>query len=655
MAFDLAGKAVKNLRLPTVNYNNSTIKIIPAQEGDINSRFLSVTLFDDRGTISLDYYTKATLNVTLPDGELQMAEGEIDKDKNIVVCKIAGSMLSQLGKVSCDILLTGSDASGTATSLTSQTFYLFVSKSQAGDDAIKGSDDDTLIVQLLNGVSELEGNVETVKAYVDYTYLPKYRLGTSPLLHFGGFIGSSTAYLIAHLSEVIDPSAVYFVAKGGKETYIKPELITEELKTKYHVPSGMSNDARYYIPITDELIVLEYYISSTEAYYYLHTSADSIGTVEEVYVGKAQNLIDDSYDSYYNLWSARKTKECIDALRQSANYTVPVVDSPPTAHLPTEQGQMYMEERTNKVYIAVEDDGGTPVWKEVPFSESIDGKLDKITTTDGYNRAYGVSFEGNQMSFRVANSALASALVQRDSNGNIKAGTPVEDTDAVPKSYADGKVDDSTTDTEHAWSGSKVNNALNGLAQGMSGMGNGLTQAINGKLDKITTASSNSKVYGIEKDGSQTSFIVATGTTIGGIPMWDGNGALKTNAPVNNTDCANKKYVDAIKPILGGASDPDTATDAGFLGRLYVNEASGKLFYAAQNVSSGSYEWRDICSPKAIKQTSAPTGSTVGYVGQLCLVGSSEFSPFDVYICVYSNPADNQYLWHKMCTTEAPS
>lgn len=381
MAFDLAGKAVKNLRLPTVNYNNSTIKIIPAQEGDINSRFLSVTLFDDRGTISLDYYTKATLNVTLPDGELQMAEGEIDKDKNIVVCKIAGSMLSQLGKVSCDILLTGSDASGTATSLTSQTFYLFVSKSQAGDDAIKGSDDDTLIVQLLNGVSELEGNIETVKAYVDYTYLPKYRLGSSPLLHFGGFSESSTEYQIDHLSEVIDPSAVYFVAKGGKETYIKPELITEELKTKYHVLSGMGNDARYYIPITDELIVLEYYIRSTEAYYYLHTSADSIGTVEEVYVGKAQKLIDDSYDSYYNLWSARKTKECIDALRQSANYTVPVVDSPPTAHLPTEQGQMYMEERTNKVYIAVEDDGGTPVWKEVPFSESIDGKLDKSNIT----------------------------------------------------------------------------------------------------------------------------------------------------------------------------------------------------------------------------------------------------------------------------------
>ena len=163
MAFDLVGKAVKNLRLPTVDYNNSPIKIIPAQEGDINSRFFSVTLFDDRGDIPLTPYTKATLNATLPDGELQMAEGEIDKEKNIAICKIAGSMLSQLGKVSCDILLTGKDSTNTDTSLTSQTFYLFVAKSQAGDDAIAGSDDYTLLVQLLNEVSELEDNIETAE------------------------------------------------------------------------------------------------------------------------------------------------------------------------------------------------------------------------------------------------------------------------------------------------------------------------------------------------------------------------------------------------------------------------------------------------------------------------------------------------------------
>lgn len=321
--------------------------------------------------------------------------------------------------------------------------------------------------------------------YVDYTYLPKYRTGANSILHFGGVNESSTEYQIAHLSEVIDPSVAYFVAKDGKETYIQPELITEELKTKYHVSSGMGNDARYYIPITDELIVLEYYISPTEAYYYLHTSADSIEMVEEVYVGKAQKLIDDSYASYYNLWSAQKTKDCVDT------------------------------------------------------------KLDKVASTSTSNRLYGISPSGEQKVF----------------------------------------------------------------------------------TGSYTPAS-------------------------GSFPMYSGAGNLRTSSPSENTHCANKQYVDAIKPIEGGTVDPDETIDAKFLGRLYMNEATGEMFYAAQNIPTGSYEWRSIIS-KAKKQSTVPTGA--GYVGQLCLVGSSDFNPYDVYICVMSNPADNQYLWHKMCTTEAPA
>lgn len=162
MAFDLVGKAVKNLRLPTVDYN-SPIKIIPAQEGDINSRFFSITLFDDRGDIPLSIYTSACLNATLPDGEVQMATGEVDQEKNVVICKISGSMLTQLGKVACDVLLTGQDRYGDSTSLTSQTFYVFVAKSQASDDSIEGSDDYTLLVQLLNEVSELENHIEAAE------------------------------------------------------------------------------------------------------------------------------------------------------------------------------------------------------------------------------------------------------------------------------------------------------------------------------------------------------------------------------------------------------------------------------------------------------------------------------------------------------------
>ncbi len=163
MAFDLVGKAVKNLRLPTVNYDNSPIKIIPAQEGDTNSRYFSVTLYDDRGDIDVSAYSKVVLNATMPDESLQNIEGEINTTDNVAVCKIAGSMLSQMGRVACDILLTGTDANKSIVSLTSQTFYVFVAKSQAGDEAIEGSDDYTLLVKLLNDVSTLENSIETAE------------------------------------------------------------------------------------------------------------------------------------------------------------------------------------------------------------------------------------------------------------------------------------------------------------------------------------------------------------------------------------------------------------------------------------------------------------------------------------------------------------
>lgn len=192
--------------------------------------------------------------------------------------------------------------------------------------------------------------------------------------------------------------------------------------------------------------------------------------------------------------------------------------------------------------------------------DALDRKLDKITTTDGYNRAYGVSYEGKSMSFRVANSVVASALVQRDLSGNIKAGTPVEDGDATPKSYVDGK------------------------------------------LDKVTTESTSNRLYGISPSGEQKVFNISYTPISAAVPMYSGSGTLRTSSPTENTHCANKQYVDALK-----------------------------------------------------QSTNPNTSATAGHIGQLCLVGSSDFSPYEVYICVYSDTANNQYVWHKMCTTEAPT
>lgn len=163
MDFDLIGKAVKILQLPTVDYYNSSIKVIPAQKGDVNSRYFCVKLFDDRGDISLKNYTTVVLNATLPDGTPQNVKGEIDKENNTAICKLASSMISQPGRVSCDILLSGTDSDGIAMSLTSQTFYVLVAESQTNNEAIEGNDDYTLLVQLINEVSELEKNIEAAE------------------------------------------------------------------------------------------------------------------------------------------------------------------------------------------------------------------------------------------------------------------------------------------------------------------------------------------------------------------------------------------------------------------------------------------------------------------------------------------------------------
>ena len=163
MAFDLVGKAVKKLRLPTVNYDNSPIKIIPAQCGDINSRFFSVEMYDDRGDIDLSKYTTVMLNATLPDGTLQIQTGEIDQTTKTVTCKIAGSMISQSGKVTCDIALQGVDSNGDGIRLTSQTFYIFAANSQSDDSAIEGDDDYGLLMQLLNEVSQVEAEIKTAE------------------------------------------------------------------------------------------------------------------------------------------------------------------------------------------------------------------------------------------------------------------------------------------------------------------------------------------------------------------------------------------------------------------------------------------------------------------------------------------------------------
>lgn len=169
MAFDLVGKAVKTLRLPTVDYSNSPIKIIPAQAGDVNSRYFYVELYDERGDIELTPYSKVLFNTVLPDDRKISNEGEIttreDNGKPVILIKISASMLELTGRVSCDVSISGTDANNEKVILTSQTFYIISTPSQAaGGEALEGDDDYISLVTLLDDIEKLEEELKAAEA-----------------------------------------------------------------------------------------------------------------------------------------------------------------------------------------------------------------------------------------------------------------------------------------------------------------------------------------------------------------------------------------------------------------------------------------------------------------------------------------------------------
>lgn len=85
-----------------------------------------------------------------------------------------------------------------------------------------------------------------------------------------------------------------------------------------------------------------------------------------------------------------------------------------------------------------------------------------------------------------------------------------------------------------------------------------------GFVAKVTTSSQDDRVYGIAKDGSR--YIIPTSQNVpnlGNIAQYTTGDNIRTNTPINNLDCANKKYVDDnIAAKLGGVSSLNGQTGA---------------------------------------------------------------------------------------------
>lgn len=161
MQFDLLGKAIRRFRLPAADYINAPVIIIPVQEGDVNSRYFEITLYDDHGDMDLGIYTKAMLSGTTPSGVvLTSTKCELSEDKKTVIVQFSGGFTARAGRVACDIMFTNED---NTVALTSQTFYVIVSESQSGKVITENQEDYNELLTLLKDVSQLENQLTTAE------------------------------------------------------------------------------------------------------------------------------------------------------------------------------------------------------------------------------------------------------------------------------------------------------------------------------------------------------------------------------------------------------------------------------------------------------------------------------------------------------------
>ena len=68
----------------------------------------------------------------------------------------------------------------------------------------------------------------------------------------------------------------------------------------------------------------------------------------------------------------------------------------------------------------------------------------------------------------------------------------------------------------------------------------------NNKVDKVTSTSSNNRVYGVTASGKQTTYNISVSPNNDALARFGTNGVLQSNSPINNTDVTNKEYVDNL-------------------------------------------------------------------------------------------------------------
>ena len=215
---------------------------------------------------------------------------------------------------------------------------------------------------------------------------------------------------------------------------------------------------------------------------------------------------------------------------------------------------------------------GSKIYSIHDYTDAINGKLDKVTGTSGYPQAYVKNTDGNQTMFGITPVASSNTIIYRDGNGHANITTPTQNNHIANKRYVDnaisgkqdtlvsgtniktvngqcilgsGNIEAGGTDVEGNPTGNATDGDLTKIKIGSKIYSiHDYTDAINGKLDKVTGTSGYPQAYVKNTDGNQTMFGITPVASSNTIIYRDGNGHANITTPTQNNHIANKRYVD---------------------------------------------------------------------------------------------------------------
>lgn len=158
----------------------------------------------------------------------------------------------------------------------------------------------------------------------------------------------------------------------------------------------------------------------------------------------------------------------------------------------------------------------------------------KDTTSRTWGSVYGYNGTGTgkpivEKEFKVSGGIERNSLALRTTTGQLKVNDPREGNDATNKKYVD-----------------------------------------NGFVEKVTTSTQDHRLYGLRADGTQ--FIFPTSQNVpqhDNIAQYTTGDNIRTNTPIDNLDCANKKYVDDNIAALGKLYQHNYTFEAGTNNYVY--------------------------------------------------------------------------------------